>query len=330
MILLWVYFQGYFHMYPKREISFIEPVFIGNHPQWIMVNGKSLDNPVLLWLHGGPGSSQMPVSRYFNSDLEEDFIVVHWDQRGAGKSNQKNFDENTMTLDRYVQDIHEITVYLKDRFNKEQIFLLGHSWGSQIGIMAICEYPDDYHGYFGVGQMTSHNRQTEHGYIELDKRINSTNNHSDALVLSKIGPPPIRNHDQYIQYSRLLDKYRMNMDISYFKLAFIAAGSGIYSVQDFVQWFNGANRGSGPMWKDTIDWSIQDFLSRIHVPCYFIFGENDVNTPFTVLEKAVEDYPLLKSNIKIIPSSSHTAFFSQPHLFHQIIIDQSTNMLSNQ
>lgn len=328
MILVFAYLQGFFHRYPKREVAFLEPVLIGNQSQWIMANGKSLDNPVLLWLHGGPGSSQMPVGRFFNSNLEEDFIVVHWDQRGAGKSNPENFDENTMTIDRYLQDVHEMTAYLKERFQKNRIFLVGHSWGSQIGIMAVSTYPEDYHGYFGVGQMTSHNKQTEFSYFELEKRILESNNQKDASLLSKIGKPPIRNHDRYIQYTRLLAKYGMNMDVSFFKLAFIGAGSGIYTIKDFLQWTNGANRGSGPMWKDTVNWSVQDYLPKIQVPCFFIFGEEDFNTPYVVFQEALEDYPALKEKIKIIPKSSHTPFFSKPYLFYQIVKNQSEIMLN--
>ena len=157
MVVIAIMFLNCFtHNYPKREIDFVEEVEIGGIGQWIMANGKHADLPVLLWVHGGPGSGQMPVARYYNSNLEEEFIVVHWDQRGAGKSNSKDFDESTMTVNQFLEDTHAITQYLKKRFEKEKIFLLGHSWGTQIGMVTVSKYPEDYIAYIGVGQLANH------------------------------------------------------------------------------------------------------------------------------------------------------------------------------
>lgn len=75
-----------------NSVAGLEKVNIGGMEQWILIRGEDISNPILLWLHGGPGASQMPVARYFNEDLEKDFIVVHWDQRGAGKSNPRDSD----------------------------------------------------------------------------------------------------------------------------------------------------------------------------------------------------------------------------------------------
>lgn len=82
---------------------------------------------MLLRLHGGPGAAQITVARYCNHKLEEEFIVVHWDQRGAGKSNPSDFDQSTMTVEQYVADVHQLTQHLKRRLNKDRIYILGHS-----------------------------------------------------------------------------------------------------------------------------------------------------------------------------------------------------------
>lgn len=98
------------------SIASLEIVELGGMEQWILIRGQDISSPVLLWLHGGPGAAQMPIARYFNTDLEEHFIVVHWDQRGAGKSKPSHFDESTMTFKQYLKDAHELTLYLKTRF----------------------------------------------------------------------------------------------------------------------------------------------------------------------------------------------------------------------
>ncbi len=116
-LILIISMKHFSYRFPDGEVDFIEKVEIGGMYQWIMVNGKSRELPVLLWLHGGPGAAQMPVARYFNHMLEEEFIVVHWDQRGAGKSNPRDFDPGTMTVEQYNDDVHQMTQYLKRRLN---------------------------------------------------------------------------------------------------------------------------------------------------------------------------------------------------------------------
>jgi len=135
--------------YNSNSIASLEKVSIGGIDQWILVRSYDIANPVLLWLHGDPGSSQMPVSRWFNKELEEEFMVVHWGQRGAGKSNPADFNEDTMSVKQFESDAHELTQYLKQRFNKEKMYLLGHSWGTQFGSKVVFKYPEDYYAYIG-------------------------------------------------------------------------------------------------------------------------------------------------------------------------------------
>lgn len=135
-----------------RSIASLEKIKLGGMDQWILIRGNDVSNPVLLWLHGGPGAAQMPIAHHFDKNLEKDFIVVHWDQRGAGKSNPKDFDEQTMTFEQFITDAHELTQYLKRRFNTEKIYLVGHSWGTQLGIKMVQLYPEDYFAYIGIGQ----------------------------------------------------------------------------------------------------------------------------------------------------------------------------------
>ena len=134
------------------SVARLEQVELEGMEQWILIRGTDTRNPVLLWLHGGPGAAQMPLARHFNGELEDDFIVVHWDQRGAGKSNPPGFDETTMYLERYVADTLELTLYLKELLQKDKIYLLGHSWGSQLGLRVVEEAPHLYHAYIGVSQ----------------------------------------------------------------------------------------------------------------------------------------------------------------------------------
>jgi pimeloyl-ACP methyl ester carboxylesterase len=127
------------------------PAEIGGMTQWLLIRGADRRAPILLWLHGGPGSAQMPIHG-LTADLERDFVVVHWDQRGAGKSNPPGFDPATMTFERFLSDAREVTAVLRERVGDQPMIVLGHSWGTMLGARLVARWPGDYAGYIGIGQ----------------------------------------------------------------------------------------------------------------------------------------------------------------------------------
>ena len=132
-------------------------VRIGGIDQWISVRGTDRRNPVLLFLHGGPGYVAMPTSWYFQRGWEEYFTVVQWDQRGAGKTYAANDPAQiapTMTRARMLAEAEEMVAFLRKEFGKDRIFVLGHSWGSSLGIQLAQRHPDWLHAYVGIGQVT--------------------------------------------------------------------------------------------------------------------------------------------------------------------------------
>lgn len=166
------------------EMRFIK---IGGIEQFILIRGKSKENPILLILHGGPGQPETAMFRKYNSELENYFTVVYWEQRGAGKSYNKNIQESTMTLQQFIEDTHELTLYLKDEFHKDKIFLLGHSWGSLLGINTANQYPNDYHAYIGIGQVANQ-RESEKLFYQFVLQKAKEDNNTEALKeLNEIG-----------------------------------------------------------------------------------------------------------------------------------------------
>ena len=122
--------------------------------QRLLVRGMDREAPVLLWLHGGPGPAQMPIHSV-TSALERDFVVVHWDQRGAGKSNPRDFDPGTMSLEQYLTDAREVTALLREQVGDQPLIVLGHSWGAMLGSRLVARWPEDFAGYVGVGQQVN-------------------------------------------------------------------------------------------------------------------------------------------------------------------------------
>jgi pimeloyl-ACP methyl ester carboxylesterase len=134
-------------------------VKIGGIDQWIQIRGQDRDNPVLLCLHGGPGATWLPLTAVF-APWEKDFTVVQWDQRGAGKSLEASGPSiaSTMSIQRMADDGIELAELLRAHLKKEKILLLGHSWGSILGVHMVLQRPDLFYAYVGTGQVAQMTR----------------------------------------------------------------------------------------------------------------------------------------------------------------------------
>ncbi|MDX5423042.1 MAG: alpha/beta hydrolase [Hymenobacteraceae bacterium] len=312
------------------SVASLEKVELGGLEQWVLMRGSDTTNPVLLWLHGGPGAAQMPVARYFNGVLEEEFVVVHWDQRGAGKSNSRHFDEKTMTFGRFLADAHELTQHLKKRFDKRKIFLLGHSWGSYLGIKLAQQYPEDYHAYLGVSQVVNSCKAGEVAYSWLLQQLEARQATHDLNKLQKLGKPPYPEHDQYVRFMGLVDDYGGGMDVGVTQLAFIALRAPEYRLADYPAWVEGAIRGSGPMWDETKTYDLAKEVPKVQVPVYFFMGENDYNTPVAVLR---EYYRTLEApggkRLVVFEHAAHTPFMAAPEKFNREVLRVKAATLPN-
>ena len=312
--------DGYGNKKPE-SITLLEKVELGGMDQWIQIRGNHVSNPILLWLHGGPGSAQMPVAHYFNGALEKDFIVVHWDQRGAGKSNPSDFDESTITFEQFLDDAHDLTQYLKKRFNREKIYLVGHSWGSQLGIILASTYPDDYYAYVGVSQVVDNRTSNEIAYGWLQEQIKKNGKQRELDNLKKLGSPPFIDHETFVKFIKMIDSYGGGMDVGIGKLALIALRSPEYRLSDFIAWIKGSSRGSGPMWESSQSFGLIREIPRLIVPVYFFSGRNDYNTPLQLVNEYLEnlDAPNGKELV-IFEKSSHTPFMGEPEKFNREMV----------
>lgn len=136
-------------------ISVMEKTRLGGVEQAIAIHGEDAGKPLLLVLHGGPGFSELLLFRSYNRDLERDFVVVNWDQRGAGLSYDPKMPASSLRIAQMEADAHELVAQLKQRFGRKKIFLLGHSWGTVLGALLARDYPDDFYAYVGVGQVAN-------------------------------------------------------------------------------------------------------------------------------------------------------------------------------
>jgi len=183
---------------------------VGGIKQWISVRGRDRHNPILLVIHGGPGSVEMPLSWTYQAGWEDYFTVVQWDQRGAGKTYAANDPESvrpTLTIERMVLDAGEVVQHLQKRYNKKKVFVLGHSWGSVIGLSLAQRHPDWLYAYVGEGQMLNGNDNERVGYANTLKAARSAGNATAVAELEAIAPYPNTDGSTPLEKARVDRKW---------------------------------------------------------------------------------------------------------------------------
>ncbi len=183
------------------SIAQLTTIDVHGHDLHLMVRGHSIHNPVLLFLAGGPGGSEMGAMRRHLPDLEEHFIVVTWDQRGAGKSYDELDPTSTYTLESAVDDTIAVTNHLRDRFGQDKIYLLGQSWGTTLGVLAVQRRPDLFEAFIGTGQMVSQRATDTIFYNDTLEWARANDKTGLIDELTRIGPPP---YDRMLNYETAL------------------------------------------------------------------------------------------------------------------------------
>ncbi|HEV3090415.1 MAG TPA: alpha/beta hydrolase [Candidatus Cybelea sp.] len=161
--------------------------------QWLSIRGRDLSNPVLLYIHGGPGSPTMPESWTFQSPWEDFFTVVQWDQRGAGKTYASNDPATiapTMTAQQMIADTEFVVRFLLEHLGQRKLFALGHSWGSYLGLELARRHPEWLYGYVGTGQMIDTQRSEAEGYEFALRQATLHHNSAAIAELRTIAPYP--------------------------------------------------------------------------------------------------------------------------------------------
>ncbi len=177
---------------PPGGINELMAVRIGGIPQWISIRGADRANPILLFLHGGPGDPMMPESWTFQRPWEDFFTVVQWDQRDAGKtfSAAHRVPDRTMTMAQLQSDTDQMISWLRHRYHKRKIFLLGFSFGSILGLRVAIQHPNWLHAYIGVGQVVNAYRNEVVGYRETLAKAEAVHDEAAIDALKSIAPYP--------------------------------------------------------------------------------------------------------------------------------------------
>ena len=259
----------------SNSISELRSVTVNGADLTLMIRGTDKENPVLIFVHGGPCCSEIPYVRKYQDELEKDFTIVHYDQRGSGKSYRSGTDYSDVTAKTHVDDLIAMTEYIRDYLNKDKVILLGHSYGTYIATQAAAIRPDLYEAYVGIGQMSD----TIHSELNtLDKCIAAAEekgNQADAEELRSL-KPSIQNGD-FITPRNYVRKYgfgaRKIDDNRDYSLAFLFGTE--YNLSDAAGFYIASMKYQDGLIKEALDHPISEIVTSLDIPVYFVMGKYD-------------------------------------------------------
>ena len=318
----------------SNAVASLEPVVLGGTEQWILSRSRDQSQPVVLFLHGGPGYPLMPLARAFSSHLEDHVVVVHWDQRGAGKSCHDLVPDDSLKLERFVADTVELAEWLRRRFGVDRIVLVGHSWGTVLGVLAVQRRPDLFHAYVGAGQLVHKRRQDEIAYRFVVERAQAAGNER-ALAALEENAPPYESVGEAAVPELWLGYYagdargprgsgRRLWDFAsgWLQLFGTLATTKEYSLRDKVFalpcLIDSAER-MGP------ELEAIDFLEsarQLEVPAYFFAGRHDLDTPTELVEEYLEVLDAPHKGLVRFEESGHFPMLDEPERFQRELVER--------
>ena len=305
------------------SIAELDRIQLGGQEQAMMVRGRSTDNPVLLFLAGGPGGTELGAMRRHAESLEDDFVVVTWDQRGTGKSYGSLDPVSTLTLDQAVSDTVEVTDYLRDRFGQDRIYLLGQSYGTILGVLAAQRHPELYRAYIGVGQMVDP-RETDEVFYR-DTLALARRNGNTALIdsLTASGPPP---------YTDMLDYESSLSNTAVYAYDHSRNSEGVggfssnlfvreYSLLEQLHAFAGFFDVFTVLYPQLQDIDFRTDVPRLEVPVYLAEGRFEAPGRLGPAEQWLELLDAPTKNLTTFETSGHRPLFEQPELFDRFMVE---------
>lgn len=307
-------------------IASIEKVQLNDSEQWITIRGQDMNNPVLLFLAGGPGGSELVMTRRYLGQLEEYFTIVNWDQPGTGKS-YNAVPINELTPQRYVNDAHQLTLYLRDRFNQEKVYVLGESWGSILGIWLVQDYPDLFHAFISTGQMVNTTENDRLGYQFAIDRLAEQGRMMDVGSLIKNGAPPYTGDGmamKYMAYMGVLNSYmdqHAHGEGTGHNLMLDSLQASEYGLLDKVNWLRGLLDTFTQVYPQLEDLDFITQAPQLDVPIYFIKGRWDVNAMNSLTEDYFNSLDAPHKELIWFEHSAHTPSWDEPEHFVDVMVN---------
>jgi pimeloyl-ACP methyl ester carboxylesterase len=304
-------------------------VTLGGARQVVSVRGADRDNPIILFVHGGPGAVEMPIAWAFQRPWEDFFTVVQWDQRGAGKSFPLNDPATlapTLTVDRYRDDAIELIELLREKYGKHKVILLGHSWGSIVGLSVAAKRPDLLYAYVGMGQVIDFRENERLGYAWVLTQARKDANAEAVRELEALAPYPgpgafdigkMSTERKWSIHYGGLAAGRDNANF-YFSAPQL---SPEYTPADVKAWSDGSKFTIETMFPQLSDVTFRG-VTKVETPVFMFMGRQDQTTPGSIADDWLHRVAAPKKSMIWFEHSAHLPMIEEPGRVLISLVDQ--------
>jgi proline iminopeptidase len=306
------------------SVAELTRVEVGGHDLAMMIRGDSVNKPVLLFLAGGPGGTEMGAMRRHGRALEQDFVVATFDQRGTGKSYDNLDPTSTLTLDGAVSDTVGVTNYLRERFHQDKIYVVGQSWGTILGVLAVRQHPELYRAYIGTGQMVDPQETDRVFYRDTLAWARRTNNTALVEKLTASGPPP---YTDFLNYEPVLTN---DPEVYPYDHSPNSEGAGGFSENIFVEEYSLMEQLHNlaaffdvftVLYPQLQDIDFRTDATQLEVPAYLVQGRHEAPGRARPAEEWFQMLDAPKKQLIVLDTSGHRPLFEQPERFHRVMTE---------
>lgn len=301
-----------------ESIASLEEVMIGGRKQWVLFRGENVDQPIMLFLHGGPGTAQIGFAPKFQKDLEKEFLIVNWDQRGAGLSYSPDVRKEELTVETILCDTIQLIEYLLKRFKKEKLILVGHSWGTVLGILAVQKCPQYISSYIGIGQVGDMRAGEKLSY---DYTLNKAREKKHVKALKELDGLVYNPAD--MDYLNVQRKWLTKFGGSYIGVnEFTLIYSNMlfaheYTLKDWFSYIKAGRFCLETMWEELLGIDFITNTAKLEVPVYIFAGRQDYQTPSKLAKQYFDVLQCPQKEFVWFENSAHLLNFEEPEKFFQ-------------
>lgn len=308
----------------QGSVAELGEVSVGGKDLALMIRGESVDNPVLLFLAGGPGGTELGAMRRHGGALEEDFVVATLDQRGTGKSYDALDPTSSLTVAGAVTDVIDVTNYLREKFHQDKIYLVGNSWGTILGVLAAQEHPELYRAFIGTGQMVSPLATDLVFYRDTLAWARRTGKGALVDELTASGPPP---YTDMLDYETALTHEK---DVYPYDHTPNSEGAGQMSENLFVEEYSLMEQVHSlgavldvftVLYPQLQEIDFRTDATRLEVPVYLVEGAFEAPGRARIAEEWFQLLDAPKKSMVVFDTSGHRPLFEQPDQFHRLMTE---------
>lgn len=294
---------------------------INGAPNGFFINSTNTDNPVLLFVSSGPGTDDYVFTdKYKDMHLEDDFTVVYWDYRDMGIAYGPGFDTNEITLENILSDTKAVTDYLKDRFAKDKIFIMGFSGGTHIALRAAQQHPEDYYALINMAQCVTDGADCDTLMYNFMKGVFEERGDKAALKkledsVEKTGDGKVKCKDWYSFVMLVHDAGGGTIkDKSEFEgIVLPVLFCKCYTVAEKLKYVPAMKMyRKTPLAKELDDFDYRESITSLEIPVYFISGDTDYNCPWELVKEYCEIIEAPDKGFYLIPDSAHSPLWENP------------------